>query len=422
MQIITDPAGKELKKHGDSSFPFLVSYERLSGYETGSFLWHWHPEIELTWFVSGQMEYVVNDQRYIISEGEGIFCNSNALHAGYMIDDQDCNYISVTFHPKFIYGYENSILQTKYVDFITSNEFWSSLVLKPEIPWQNEIIEYIKEIYTLTCQVQSSSDAFIPGYEGIAEQPELPTKVQDIANGSDDLYGEGVPIEHGANPDERFSSGGVDHTHQYIVANALKILSNDKGNSAFNGELNSSILMEATDWPDKLGNETDAGTFAGHFYDPDTGKNWLGQKSPTARTRAESYFQAAVNAYRAGDVQLAMSNLGKGTHYVSDLNEPHHASNLTAINSNHSAFEKYVDKNRKSYTIAGSSFGSSVYTTALNTSTGDLMYSAAKYAKGLVAEAQKESSYDSAGRKSVQHAIQTVTQYMYKFGKEVGIY
>ena len=211
-----------------------------------------------------------------------------------------------------------------------------------------------------------------------AEQPELPTKVQDIANGSDELYGEGVPIEHGTNPDERFSSGGVDHTHQYIVANTLKILSNDKGNSAFNGELNSSILMEATDWPDKLGNETDAGTFAGHFYDPDTGKNWLGQKSPTART--------------------------------------------TAVNSNHSAFEKYVDKNRKSYTIAGNSFGSSVYTTALNTSTGDLMYSAAKYAKGLAAEAQKESSYDSAGRKSVQHAIQTVTQYMYKFGKEVGIY
>ena len=46
------------------------------------------------------------------------------------------------------------------------------------------------------------------------EQPELPTKVQDIANGSDNIYGEGVPIEHGTNPDERFSSGGVDHTPQ----------------------------------------------------------------------------------------------------------------------------------------------------------------------------------------------------------------
>lgn len=69
--------------------------------------------------------------------------------------------------------------------------------------------------------------------------------------------------------------------------------------------------MEATDWPDKLGNETDAGTFAGHFYDPDSGKNWLGQTSPTARTRAESYFKSAVDAYHSGDVQLAMSNLGK---------------------------------------------------------------------------------------------------------------
>ena len=52
MQIITNNAGKELKKHGDSAFPFLVSYERLSGYETGSFLWHWHPEIELTYILS----------------------------------------------------------------------------------------------------------------------------------------------------------------------------------------------------------------------------------------------------------------------------------------------------------------------------------------------------------------------------------
>ena len=56
MQIITNNAGKELKKHGDSAFPFLVSYERLSGYETGSFLWHWHPEIELTYIHKGESQ------------------------------------------------------------------------------------------------------------------------------------------------------------------------------------------------------------------------------------------------------------------------------------------------------------------------------------------------------------------------------
>ena len=177
IQIYTEKNRKEKKQHGNYEFPVHVSPEAIQSYEQHSFMWHWHPEIELTWFMSGQMEYVVNDRRYIVSEGDGLFCNSNALHAGYMIGDQDCNYISITFHPKFIYGYENSILQTKYVDFITSNEFWSSLVLKPEVPWQNEIIEHIKEIYMLTLQFQSQTDISNTGSENIPEQshtPELP--------------------------------------------------------------------------------------------------------------------------------------------------------------------------------------------------------------------------------------------------------
>ena len=70
MQIITNNAGKELKKHGDNAFPFLVSYERLSGYETGSFLWHWHPEIELTYVKKGEMLYKVNQNTFHLKEGD----------------------------------------------------------------------------------------------------------------------------------------------------------------------------------------------------------------------------------------------------------------------------------------------------------------------------------------------------------------
>ena len=152
IQIYTEKNRKEKKQHGNYEFPVHISPESIQSYEQHSFMWHWHPEVELTWFVSGQMEYDVNDRHYIVREGQGLFCNSNALHAGYMIDGCNCDYISVTFHPRFIYGYENSILQTKYVDFITSNDFWSSLVLQPEISWQKEIIEGIKEIYALTKQ------------------------------------------------------------------------------------------------------------------------------------------------------------------------------------------------------------------------------------------------------------------------------
>lgn len=248
----------------------------------------------------------------------------------------------------------------------------------------------------------------------------LPQNVIEIADGSDYIYGEGAPIEHVKNKHQGFCSGGVDHTHQYIVANALRILNNDKGNTILNS--NADTICEYTDWPDILGNETDYGTYAGHFYDPDTGKNWLGKSDKTARTRAELYFNSAVASYKAGDIDKAMQNLGKGTHYVSDLNEPHHASNLTAVNSNHTEFENYVDKHRAEYKITGNKFDSSIYDDAVSRDVGDIMYSAAKNAKAIVGEAQDKELYDIAGQKSVQNAITTVTEYIYKFGTQVNIY
>lgn len=46
----------------------------------------------------------------------------------------------------------------------------------------------------------------------------------------------------------------------------------------------------------------------------------MGQSSPTARTRAESYYNRLVVAYKEGDTESAMNYLGRGVHYVSDLN------------------------------------------------------------------------------------------------------
>ena len=150
MQIITKDNKQEAKEHGSFSFPVYVSLEKIQSYDHGTFLWHWHPEIEFTLILSGKIEYQINDTAYLLSEGDGIFGNSNSLHTGRRIDDSQCTYLSITFHPRFLYGYENSILQTKYVSFITANDSWSSLSLKQEIEWQKHILDTLKEIYTMS--------------------------------------------------------------------------------------------------------------------------------------------------------------------------------------------------------------------------------------------------------------------------------
>lgn len=149
MQIHIQENQKEIKEHGNFAFPVNISLEKIQSYEKGVFLWHWHPEVELTLILSGEIEYQVDDTTYVLTRGDGLFCNSNALHSGHMRNGQECTYLSVTFHPRFLYGYENSILHTKYVDNIVSNGVWSSLSLTSSISWQGEILECMRKIFEL---------------------------------------------------------------------------------------------------------------------------------------------------------------------------------------------------------------------------------------------------------------------------------
>lgn len=98
-EIITDGSQKELKKHGSDEFPLLVSYEKLSGYKSGSFLWHWHPEIEITLVLDGQILYKVNQCTYHMKAGDILLGNANVLHAGFMEDMKDGKYVSIERFP-----------------------------------------------------------------------------------------------------------------------------------------------------------------------------------------------------------------------------------------------------------------------------------------------------------------------------------
>jgi len=146
MQIITDDLQKEKKEHGGFGFPILVSHERLSNYETASFLWHWHPEIELTYVVSGEMLYSINDKTYHLKAGDVLFGNQSTLHEGHQWEESDCEYIAVTFLPKLIYGFEGSLIQEKYVTPITERSGVASLHLDGSEDWHQAATKLLKTV------------------------------------------------------------------------------------------------------------------------------------------------------------------------------------------------------------------------------------------------------------------------------------
>ena len=149
MQIITNQFQKELKKHGSDHFPFLVSYQCLSEYDSNSFMWHGHPEIEITYVKEGSMHYRINNRSFHLKEGDIIFCNSNALHSGEMENQEDCSYIPITFDPKLIYGFFQSTICTRYVDPVIQNLAVCAVHIDYSEKWHETFRDRMLEVISL---------------------------------------------------------------------------------------------------------------------------------------------------------------------------------------------------------------------------------------------------------------------------------
>lgn len=149
MQIVTDGSQKELKKHGSDEFPLLVSYEQLSRYKSGSFLWHWHPELEITLVLEGEMLYKVNQCTYHMRTGDILLGNANVLHAGLMENMEDCRYVSITFAPKMIYGFYEGVLRKKYVEPFLQNFSLPAVYVNTSQEWYEEFAGCVRRIINL---------------------------------------------------------------------------------------------------------------------------------------------------------------------------------------------------------------------------------------------------------------------------------
>ncbi len=216
--------------------------------------------------------------------------------------------------------------------------------------------------------------------------------------------------------------------HENITATACIILENDKGFFSNNAGTNIVISLLIT-LGSVLPDEDEVGLmFAGHFYDPDTGKNYLGSSTNTAKTNAQAHYDAAIAAAEDGEMTEAYEELGRCLHYVQDANEPHHADNVvsTGIFSSHYQFETFAYENQGTYLDNYTSIGNSHYITAANNNTdvADLTHSAAIAAKGFIGYVNQvtvQSSWGYAAHFCLQNAARYSAMVLYKFSTDPSV-
>lgn len=126
---------------------------------------HWHNEIQLTWVISGSLEYRVNNKTFHLTPNTLLFVNPHQLHTSKTID-QDTHSLCLNFTDSLFIDY----IQTHFINPITQNPSlaYAMLPLQPNqlkqlqsfieldnTPFHhleviNFIMEIIEQLYPLT--------------------------------------------------------------------------------------------------------------------------------------------------------------------------------------------------------------------------------------------------------------------------------
>lgn len=134
----------ELFFYNETGFPMLIEQGRISEYPNYTALCHWHDDVELSLVLSGQMEYSVNEQSFLLGPGDGIFVNSRQMHGNRSPNREECQYICLVAHPSLLCacGY----VEQNYVLPLLEDPSLPYILLGAKAPWEDRVCRMIREI------------------------------------------------------------------------------------------------------------------------------------------------------------------------------------------------------------------------------------------------------------------------------------
>ncbi|GKX67303.1 AraC family transcriptional regulator [Inconstantimicrobium mannanitabidum] len=140
----------EIVKHGSYDFPMAVYTDKFDLFEEGYIRWHWHKELQFSYSLHDKVVVFIEDEKIILSPGDGIFINSNILHQIKPYNNNNCMMFSIDFDATLIGGTEDSLIGKKYVTPILENSNLKFISLKASVQWQKEILDNLKKVFELS--------------------------------------------------------------------------------------------------------------------------------------------------------------------------------------------------------------------------------------------------------------------------------
>ncbi len=144
----TDHNFKDQHQQGQRGFPIQYYVDELEKYPGRQIALHWHPELEF-YVVRGCPLKVQLGQSFIeLQQGDGIFLNTNFLHAYYPAVDGFSAHPNFVFSPELIAPYVSTAF-AKCIQPIMEDKEVPYILLKPDTPWQREVLALLDKTCSL---------------------------------------------------------------------------------------------------------------------------------------------------------------------------------------------------------------------------------------------------------------------------------
>ncbi len=159
--ILTDHTLMAVDLRPSPDYPIRFYLDVMDEFEQACIRWHWHPELEFNVITKGSIEYYVDNEHFTLSAGQGILKNANVLHMAEPAQNTpDAEMFSVIMDAQFI-APARSVIYQKYVAPLERNQKLRFLPLFPEEPWQQSILETLREAYRLSQEEEGAYELHI---------------------------------------------------------------------------------------------------------------------------------------------------------------------------------------------------------------------------------------------------------------------
>lgn len=150
MEEFDIPAVKLTDENIKGSISFLIDVyqdpESLS--RSGFTKLHSHSEIHFCYVVQGQVEFIVEQKRYVARKGEAVYIASRCIHMSRAYE-RGSFYMCFNIKPELLMSFIKSVDGRQYITRFLQNPEFSSFILQSNVDWQENILLLLKKIYRL---------------------------------------------------------------------------------------------------------------------------------------------------------------------------------------------------------------------------------------------------------------------------------